>query len=88
MQKKIIKRKIFGVCKVFGTKFVAPFSDASNIALRRSARRGTGFSIDMLLRWSKEVSLEIKETSSRQRRDISIEINIVRSCTPAECYVY
>ena len=46
----------------------------------------TGFSIDMLLRWSKEVSLETK-TSSRQRRDISIEINVIRRCTPAECYV-
>ena len=46
-----------------------------------------GFSIDMLLRWSKEVSLKTK-TSSRQRRDISIEINVIRRCTPAECYVY
>ena len=47
----------------------------------------TNFSIDMLLRWSKEVSLQTK-TSSRQRRDISIEINVIRRCTPAECYVY
>ena len=47
----------------------------------------TNFSIDMLLRWSKEVSLKTK-TSSRQRRDISIEINVIPRCTPAECYVY
>ena len=44
------------------------------------------FSIDILLRWSKEGPLQIK-ASSRQRRDISIEINIIRRCTPAECYV-
>ena len=47
----------------------------------------TGFSIDMLLRWSKEVSLQPK-TFSRQRRDISIDINVIRRCTPAECYGY
>ena len=40
------------------------------MALRWSARMDTNFSIDMLLRWSKEVSLQTK-TSSRQRRDIS-----------------
>ena len=57
------------------------------MALRWRARMDPGFSIDMLLRWSKEVSLETK-TSSRQRRDISIEINVIRRCTPAECYVY
>ena len=48
------------VCKVFGTQFVTPFSNASNIALRWSARKDTGFSIDMLLRWSKEVSLQVR----------------------------
>ena len=57
------------------------------MALRWSARIDPNFSIDMLLRWSKEVSLQTK-TSSRQRRDISIEINVIRRCTPAECYVY
>ena len=51
------KTRMKRVCKVFGTQFVTPFSNASNIALRWSARKDTGFSIDMLLRWSKEVSL-------------------------------
>ena len=55
------------VCKVFGTKFVTPFSNASYIALRWSARRGNGFPIDILLRWSKEVVLKIKN-SSRQMK--------------------
>ena len=74
------------VCKVFDTKFATAFSKAFYIALRWSARRVSVFSIDILLRWSKETSLEIK-TSSRQRRDMSIEVNIIGSCTPAECYV-
>ena len=67
--------------KTFDTKFVTPFSNAFYIALRWSARRFPIFSIDMLLRWSKEVSLQIK-ISLRQRHDISIEIKIARRCKP------
>ena len=87
-EQQVPKKSVFSdrVCKVFDTKFGTAFSKAFHIALRWSARSVSVFSIDILLRWSKETSLEIK-TSSRQRRDMSIEINISRRCTPAECYV-
>ena len=59
------------VCKVFSTKFATSFSNASHIALRWSARRLPLFSIDMLLRWSKEASLEIKTFFTPDRLTVS-----------------
>ena len=56
--------------------------------------------IDILLRWSKdlqpirvpdainmELTIPNEDVSSRQRRDMSIEIGDVGKGTPAECYV-
>ena len=43
-------------------------------------------SIDILLRWSKEVFGEVG-LFSRQRRDMSIVSDVSDKCTPAECYV-
>ena len=62
-------------------------SNALDIAPRWGAREVLIFSIDILLRWSKEVSLQMN-ISSRQRRGMSIEIRILQSRTPAECYVF
>lgn len=49
-------------------------------------RTGLSLSIDILLRWSKEAS-ERSGFSSRQRRDISIGVDVNDEGTPAECYV-
>ena len=46
-----------GCVKFLPLNFVPSFSNASYIALRWSARGFLVFAIDMLLRWSKEVSL-------------------------------
>ena len=56
--------------------------------------------IDILLRWSKdpqpirvpdainmELTIPNEDVSSRQQRDMSIEIGDVDKGTPAECYV-
>ena len=49
-------------------------------------KKGALLSIDILLRWSKEVFGEVG-IFSRQRRDMSIVADVSDKGTPAECYV-
>ena len=68
------------VCKVFVTVLIFSIEQVYlHSTPLECESRCESFSIHILLRWSKEASLEIK-TSSRQRRDMSIEIKSVGSC--------
>ena len=49
-------------------------------------RRTASFSIDISRLWREDAFI-CKNNFLLQRSNMSIEINIVRRCTPAECYV-
>ena len=75
------------VCKVFGSILI--FSKrigCGHSTPLECKRTGLSLSIDILLRWSKETSRR-SGFSSRQRRDISIGVDVSDKGTPAECYV-
>ena len=75
------------VCKVFGSILIfSKRTGCGHSTPLECKRTELSLSIDILLRWSKETSRR-SGFSSRQRRDISIGVDVSDKCPPAECYV-